>query len=109
LAAGSCVKLRDLSWGQSYGASGGALVGETARLIGGGGIGLGDNLIFSLTGSFVVAEEEQLVFNDGTAERAAEDVADELGRGVGKAAVQFGLFHEPVIGDGDGGAIELVH
>ena len=51
-----------------------------------------------LTSALVVGEEEELVLEDGAAEVAAEDVANEFARSVGFAAGELCLFVEEVIG-----------
>ena len=55
----------------------GFLTGKIARAHGGSGKNVVENLRFTLLGLFHIGEEEDLVLDDGTADRAAELVAPE--------------------------------
>ena len=57
--------------------------------IAGGRSGPADVLIFGLTLSFVVGKKEELVFEDGPADRDAEVVADELGGMLGRPLLNW--------------------
>ena len=63
---------------------------------------------FCLAGALIVGEEEELVLQDGTAEIAAEDVADQFAWTIWETAVKLGLLVEEVVGDRDGRAVVFV-
>ena len=74
----------------------------------GGRHGAHDALRLAITASFIVGEEKQTVSLDRATERAAKDIADELGRIVGRTIAQFRLFNKVVVGTGVGVAVVFI-
>src|ERR1700748_810485 len=83
-SVGAAVRIhgRNLRWIQCH-YSPVADVFHVSSLEGGEGSGARDLAVFRGALPFIVAEEEELVLLDGTAEGGAEGVTDELARNVG--------------------------
>ena len=105
----SGIERCELAGSDGYGfARGSAYVLEYSLLISGGGHSTGNRVALGLACALVVGEEKELVLEDGTAQVAAEDVADQLARTVGLSTVQLSLFVEKVDGDRESGTVVLV-
>src|SRR5579862_1013589 len=103
------VEGRNLSGAEGDVFTAGAGVLENACLVTGGRYCSHHLSAFGLSVTFVVGEEEELVLEDGTAEIAAEDVADEFAGAVRQTAVQLCLLIEEIVGYGEGRAMVLVY
>src|SRR5215471_116957 len=57
---------------------------------------------FALTSRFVIGEEVKAVLDEGTANRSAEDVADQFRSDIGFAALNLRRLHKVVVGAGIG-------
>src|ERR1700682_6531804 len=71
----------------------------------------GDNahhaLRLPLPATLIVRKEEQAILLDGAADRAAENIANQLRRFVGLSTAQLGKLHEIVVGAGERVAVNL--
>jgi len=104
----SLIEASDLARGQGIVVSARVLINQVSGLIGRGGDRLCDLGALCQAAGLVVAEDEELVFDDGAAGGRAEDVADQLAGNVGQVAVNFTLLVEPVVGDGQSGAVVFI-
>ncbi len=74
----------------------------------GAGHNPGDLGVFPGALTFVGQKEEHAIFADGTANRCAEGIADQLAGNIGQAGFQLRLLVEPVVGIAEVGAVVFV-